>query len=581
MYIPTLRIWFLAGLMLIVQNTFAIQSQKDSSRTENQNSPKKSLVLKDTVGFDDNPIMEYSENYYIVNQLNKAIGLPPNKYNFTTPQATLEHFIVNSRNKRFQEASHALNFNLLSDYITKEDAATIAEKLYFIMNQRVGIAWDDIPDRPDGQVDITTPTNKVVAGKPRRSISFGKIDLEGRDIVFRLQRLKFKDRGPIWLISSQTVENIEPLYKVYGPRRLDEIMPGSVSFELFGVPFWKYLGTIFLMLLSYLIARLFAIIIRKIFSNSDIYWLKDISNKLSSPAGSALGILLFYILLNKLISFSGPLAQGIYAVLLLSVIIIFTWLVMRIIDYFMDFFTKSKIGDITAEENHEARRMLTYVSVGRRIFIFVIFIIAVSIMISQFPTLEKFGISLMASAGLATLIVGIAAQSTLGNIIAGIQIAITKPVRIGDSLFIKDDYGVVEDIRFTYMVVRTWNLHRKVIPLTDVISESFKNLSMTDAQTLGEIELFADFRIDVGKVRSKFSELLKQSDEWDGVYEPLVEVTEINERTIKMRCLCSAKDFPTTWSLRCRLREELIQYIGELEDGHYLSKQRVNLEKNS
>lgn len=575
----SVRIWLLVGLMVSIQNTFAFQNQKDTTKTDDQNSPEKAFVSKDSIGYDENPLKEYSESYYVVNQLNDAIGLPPDELNLTTPQATLEHFIVSSRNKDFQEAAYALNFNLLSDNISQEDAAIIAEKLFFVMDQRVSIPWDDIPDRPDGQVDISTSTKKAIAGKPRRSISFGKIDLDGRDIVLRLQRLKYKDKGPIWLISSQTVENIEPLYKVYGPRKLDKIMPSWVSFEIFGVPFWKYLGTFILIIISYFIARGVSTIIRKIFSNSKTYWIKDIANKLSSPAGAAIGVLAFYILLDNLISFSGPLARGIYAILLLSVIIIFTWLIMRIIDYIMDFFTKRNIDDITSEENSEARRMLTYVSVGRRIFIFVVVIIAAYIMLSQFPSLENLGISLMASAGIATVVIGIAAQSTLGNIIAGIQIAITKPVRIGDALIIEDDYGFVEDIRFTYMVVRTWDLHRKVIPLKDVISESFKNLSMTNAQKLGEIELVADYRIDVGKVRSKFSELLKQSDEWDQDYDPKVEVTEINERTLKMRCLCSAKDFPTVWSLQCKLREELIQYVGELEDGLYLVKQRVNLQK--
>ncbi|WP_051931243.1 mechanosensitive ion channel family protein [Gillisia sp. Hel_I_29] len=575
----TVQIWLLIGFIVSFQNTFAYQNEKDSTKTEDQNSPDKSLIVNDSLNYDQNPLVEYSEGYYIVNQLNEAIGLPPKEFNLTSPQATLEHFIVSSRNKKFDEAAYALNFNLLSDNISKEDAAIITEKLFFVIEQRVLISWDNIPDRPDGQVDISTSTNKAVAGKPRRSIKFGEIEMDGRDIVFRLQRLKYKDNGPLWLISSQTVENIEPLYKIYGPRKLDKIMPTWISFKILDIPFWKYFGTLLLIIISYLIAKGVAIIIRKIFSSSNTYWIKDIANKLSSPAGSAIGVLIFYLLLNKLISFSGPLARGIYAILLLSVIIIFTWLIMRLIDYIMDFFTKSKIGDITAEENSESRRMLTYISVGRRIFIFAIVITSAYIMLSQFPSLENLGISLMASAGIATVVLGIAAQSTLGNIIAGIQIAITKPVRIGDALIIEGDYGFVEDIRFTYLIVRTWNLHRKIIPLRDVISESFKNLSITNSQKLGEIEIVADYRIDVQKVREKFSELLKQSEDWDQDYEPIVEVTEITEKTLKMRCLCSAKDFSSVWNLRCKLREELIKYVCELEDGLYLSKQRVSIQK--
>jgi len=190
----------------------------------------------------------------------------------------------------------------------------------------------------------------------------------------------------------------------------------------------------------------------------------------------------------------------------------------------------------------------------------------------------------MASAGIATVVVGIAAQSTLGNIIAGVQIALTKPVRIGDAVIIEGAYGFVEDIRFTFMVVRTWDLRRKVIPLKSVISESFDNLSMTDSQSILEIELHADYRIDVSKVRKKFTELVKNSEEWDGEKEPMVQVEAMNETVLKIRCLCSGKDYPTAWDLHCKVREDLMKYISQLEEGIYLSRNRIEIdrkEKNS
>ena len=547
---------------------------------EDHDLPPKENVIEDSLQNEQNPLAEYTEAYFKTNHLNETMGFPPAEYNLNTPQATLEHFIVNSRNKDFLAAAYALNFGLLPDNITKEDAAILAEKLNFIIDQRVNISWDELPDRPDGQIDITTSTNKSVAGTPRRSIKFGTIDFEKRNITFRLQRIKYKKEGPIWLISAQTVENIEPLYKEYGPRKLDRVIPDWISFQVFGVPIWKIIGTLLLIFLGYLIAKFVSFIIHKVFSGTKKRWLRDIANKLATPAGAAVGILIFYILLNSLISFSGPLARGIYAVLLITVISIFTWLIMRIIDYVIDFVSERKIGDISSEENSEARRMLTYVSVGRRIFIFLVVIIAASIILSQFPSLEKLGISLMASAGIATVVVGIAAQSTLGNIVAGIQIAITKPVRIGDAVIIQDTYGFVEDIRFTYLVVRSWDLKRKVIPLKSVISESFDNLSMTNSLSVIEIELHADYRIDVSKLRSKFEELLEESDEYNGEKEPIVQVEGITNEVIKIRCLCSAKDYPTTWDLHCKVREKLIKYVAELEDGIYLSRKRIKIENN-
>lgn len=573
----TLLFLFLLNFSL----NFAFQQEKDTiDQTEDQKLPSKNFIIQDSSASGINYLKSYNEAYYLSDRWNKGIGFPPEKFNLQTPQSALEHFIVNARNEDFESAAYALNFNLLPDDLSISEAAIIAEKLNFIINQRVPIPWSDLSDRPDGQIDISTSTNKAVAGKPRRSIDFGKVDMEQRDVVFRLQRLKFKDRSPIWLISAQTVENTEKLYEIYGPRKLEKMIPKWISFQVFKVPVWKLIGTIFLIFISYLIAKLVSFIIIKIFSGTHRYWIKNIAYRLAKPTGGTVGILAFYLLLNNLISFSGPLARGFYTILLILLIGMFTWLIMRIIDYIMDFFAVHKIGDINAEDNEKSKRMLTYVSVGRRIFIFIVVIAGATVILSQFPAFEKVGISLMASAGIATVIVGIAAQGTLGNIIAGVQIALTKPVRIGDAVIIKDHFGFVEDLTFTYMILKTWDLRRIIIPLKTVISESFENLSMTNSQKIGLVEVYADHRIDVSKVRSKFIELVKNSDKWDGDEDkaPVVQVSEMDSKSIKIRCLCSAKDYLTTWDLHCELREKIVKYIAELEDGFYLTKERVELE---
>ncbi|MFD2432556.1 mechanosensitive ion channel family protein [Mesonia maritima] len=230
------------------------------------------------------------------------------------------------------------------------------------------------------------------------------------------------------------------------------------------------------------------------------------------------------------------------------------------------------------KKNSEARRMLTYISVARRILTFVVIIIGASVILSQFRSLEKLGISLLASAGVATVVLGIAAQSTLGNIVAGIQIAITKPARIGDTIIIDEDWGYVEDIRFTYMVVRTWDWRRLVVPLKYIISNTFENWSMTSAHQIRPIILYADYRINVKKIREKFEELLEGKDNWDEDHPPIVQVVDTTEKAIKIRCLCSSKDASSTWDLHCELREELVSFIADLEDGNHLSKSRVQLQ---
>lgn len=556
----------------------SVSGQKKSQENTNNNFPKLSDTISNKGTYQNNPIGEYNKAFYILDRLNENIGLPPSRLNFQSPQSTLEHFILSCREENFEDAAYALNLNLFPKEVTIKEAAILAEKLYFVINQRVGIDWDNISDRPDGQVDITTSTNGAIAGNPRRSVVFGEVDLDGRDVVLRLQRVKLNEYGAFWMISSNTVENVEPLYAVYGPRKLDRIMPQWARVTVLGLPLWKVVGTMFLLFVAYYLGKGFSYITKKLLLKSDKAWMRTIANKMAKPAGLALGILFFYITLNKLISFSGQLASTIYAVLLMIVISCIAWFLMKFIDAFMTYIADHRIGDSSMEENSHARMMMTYISVARRILTVVIIIVAISVILSQFRSLEKLGISLLASAGLITIILGVAAQNTLGNIIAGIQIALTRPAKIGDTLYIHDEWGYVEDIRFTYMVVRTWDSRRLVVPLKDLISKPFQNWSMTNAHQLRPITIYADYKTDVNLVREKFSELLKASDDYDEENPPVVQVTEVTEKAIGIRALCSAKDATTAWDLHCRLREELIKFVAGLNDGAHLAKNRVTIE---
>jgi len=208
-------------------------------------------------------------------------------------------------------------------------------------------------------------------------------------------------------------------------------------------------------------------------------------------------------------------------------------------------------------------------------------LIGAGIILSQFESFKNLGISLFASAGLATIIVGIAAQSTLGNIIAGIQIAITKPAQIGDLVLFDGQWGHVEDIGFVFMIVKTWDERRIVTPLKNVISNSFENWSMRGSKQIRSIDIYTDYRINIQKVREKFEELLRESSDYEEQVSPSVQVVESTEKAIKIRATCSAEDPFAAWDLQCELREKLINYICELEEGLGLAKTRIVMEPTS
>jgi small-conductance mechanosensitive channel len=530
--------------------------------------------------FKTNSVQGYEENYYVVHNRNQFFERSEMNVNRETPQASLENFILSSRNGDYLKASYSLNLNLIADNVSDEQLTELAHKLFIVINKNVKIDWDRLPERPDGQIDNMFNKNKTIAATPRKSIAFGKLNLGDRDLTLRLQRVKYKTEPPYWVISANTVENIDVLYAAYGPTKMVQILPEEwrLEVEFLQIPLWKIIGLFVSIMIAFGLGWFSIFILKRIFGSSKWRWISSLSFRLALPASFFAGMLTLYLLLNNLVVFRGDFANGFYTIILIATVAFGTWFVMRFLNAFISFLAEEKTDNIYAEENVETRRVLTHLSVARRIITFVIFLIGAGIILSQFESFKNLGVSLFASAGIATLIIGIAAQSTLGDVIAGIQIAITKPAQIGDLVLFDDQWGHVEDIGFVYLIVKTWDERRIVTPLKSVISNSFENWSMRGSKQIRSIDIYTDYRINIQKVREKFEELLKESSSWDEQVSPSVQVIESTEKAIKIRALCSAKDPFIAWDLQCELREKLIDYICELEEGLGLSKTRIALE---
>jgi small-conductance mechanosensitive channel len=565
---------------LIIGLVSLLKTSAFAQNTLQKKGITKESTIKDSTDFSNTNIESYNEAYFVLEHQNEIFKPYEITVNRSTPQATLENFILSARDDDYIQAAKSFNFNLLPSSTTKEQVAELAQKLYTVINQNLNIDWDKISDRPDGQLDVGFQTNTALVGQPRRSIAFGRLKIKGRTIDLRLQRVKYRNESPFWLISSNTVDNIDALYSVYGTRQISENLPSwAAEKTFFNIAIWKYLATIIALLLSIALGWITMFVLKRVFGQSSRTWISSTAFRLALPASLFVGTLIFYMLLNNFISFNGDFANTFYKILLISAVIFGTWFFMRFADAFLSFIAKNSTDDIYTEKSLKERRILTHLSVGRRIVTSIVVLIGASIILSQFEAFKNIGISLFASAGVATIIVGIAAQSTLGNIIAGIQIAVTKPAQVGDIVIFSEQWGQVEDIGFVFMVVKTWDKRRLVIPLKSVISESFENWSMRGASQIRSIDIYTDFRIDVEKVRRKYKTLIEASDKWDKQKEPTVQVVESNEKGIKLRALCSAKDPFTAWDLQCEMREQLIAYICELEDGLGLSRLRIQSDK--
>ncbi|MFP4384949.1 MAG: mechanosensitive ion channel family protein [Spirochaetia bacterium] len=235
----------------------------------------------------------------------------------------------------------------------------------------------------------------------------------------------------------------------------------------------------------------------------------------------------------------------------------FSWLLIRIMDVIEDFVIRRH--DITTEDNLEARKMHTQIKYLKRFLIVVIIIIAFSSILMTFDTVRSFGTTILASAGIFSVILGFAAQKTLGTIFAGFQIAITQPVRIDDVVIVEGEWGRIEEITLTYVVVRIWDLRRLILPITYFVENPFQNWTRVSADLLGTVYVYTDYQVDIEAVREELSRLLHENSDWDGKVN-ILQVTDVKEQTVELRALMSAKNASILWNLRCQIREGLITF---------------------
>ncbi|WP_439357125.1 mechanosensitive ion channel family protein [Bradyrhizobium sp. DASA03007] len=240
-----------------------------------------------------------------------------------------------------------------------------------------------------------------------------------------------------------------------------------------------------------------------------------------------------------------------------AVIALIGWISIRIVDMSAARYLQN-FRDVT--ENFIARKHVTQVRVFKRVTDTIIVIISVSTALMTFDSVKQYGVSLFASAGAAGIIVGLAARPLLSNLIAGLQIAITQPIRIEDAVIIENEWGWVEDIAATYVVIRLWDWRRMVVPLSYFIEKPFQNWTRDTASLIGVIALHVDYRADVARIRGWLEEAVKQSKLWDGAVVNL-QVVDADSRTIELRALVSARNAPQSWDLRCEIREKLVAFI--------------------
>ena len=316
-------------------------------------------------------------------------------------------------------------------------------------------------------------------------------------------------------------------------------------------------------------------ILNRIGKKSDNPLFKNLWAKFKNPSlGLIMTIAVSVILLafapdNKLVDITRHLLK-------LLMILCVTWVIIRGIRVGLEIVLLRY--DISEKDNLKARRVYTQFKVIERILVFIVILIAVAVALMTFEQIRKVGVSLFASAGVAGIILGFAAQKLIGNVLAGFQIAFAQPIRLEDVVIVEKEWGWIEEITLTYVVVRIWDKRRLILPSTYFIEKPFQNWTRVSADILGTVFIYTDYTVPIDKLREELTRILQSDKNWDGKVNVL-QVTDSTEKTMEIRALMSSADSPSAWDLRVNVREKLIDFL-QKKYPESLPKSRIDIAKH-
>ena len=349
--------------------------------------------------------------------------------------------------------------------------------------------------------------------------------------------------------------------------------------QLHALPYY-FFNTILALaaILSGLLFKAIASLVLRYYSKRDVDYslFRSIVKRLNAPLTFFLPLIVLNLVvplmrLNKTALHSVDKATSIF------LIIVFAWLLISIIKIGEDFVYHS--FDLKQRDNLRQRKIRTQLQFLRKVAIGLIILLAAGAILLSFSSLRKLGTGLLTGVGISGLIIGFAAQRSLANLLAGFQIAFTQPLRIDDVLVVEGEFGKVEEINLTYVVLNIWDQRRLILPINYFLEKPFQNWTRTSAEILGTVFLYLDYCAPVETIRGAFLGLLEDSPLWDKRVAVL-QVTNTTEQTIELRALMSAANASEAFDLRCYIREHLLAFVAE-NHPEALPKRRSVFDKES
>ena len=283
--------------------------------------------------------------------------------------------------------------------------------------------------------------------------------------------------------------------------------------------------------------------------------------------------LLVFWMLQPIVHLPQPYDELLHKVTLALLFINFGLLLLKLLGVIEDF---SRIYYQGQHHNYlKERKVRTQIEFFKRVTGVLILLLVLASVLLTFESVRKIGATILTSAGVIGVIIGVAAQKTLANLIAGIQIAFTQPIKIDDAVIVENEWGTIEEITLTYVIVRVWDKRRIILPITYFVEHPFQNWTRSSAELIGAIILYVDYSLPLDEMCNQLSTILKEEPLWDEQTK-VIQVTDTTEYTMIIWVLESSDSAPGTWTLRCSVREKLISYI-QIQHPEALPKLRMSL----
>jgi small-conductance mechanosensitive channel len=503
--------------------------------------------------------------------LNVGLGIAPTEVRRGSPRETVMGFIDACRAGRYDVAAHYLD---LGDLPPAEQAATggtLARRFKFVLDQKLWIDPEEISDEPGGKTDDGLDADRDL---------IGTIPLPGGEQKISVRKRLLSGGEHAWVLSRSVVRSIGPLYETYGIGWLGDRLPSWMKrFRVWEFETWQLIALILSAAVFYYVAGLAAYVItafvRRAVRRTKVEWDDDLSLHLPRPLRFLLWAVLIQVAAVSL-RLSEPAGNAVMLLLrsgMLAAVGLFFHRAVLVLSQHIE-------ADLARKQSDERKRkgMATQIRVLQRIASgFVLFVVA-AVILAQFQVVRTVGLSLLASAGVAGVVLGFAAQRSVANLFAGIQIMLTQPIRIGDVVIVEGEWGSIEEITFTHVIVKIWDLRRLVIPIAYFLERPFQNWTRTSTELLGTIYFYTDHTVDLAAMRAELDRILAETDLWDGKVKGIV-VTDVKERVAEVRVLISAANSGKHWDLRCLVREKMLDWLQR--EGKYLPTFRLTMQEGA